>query len=49
MLYIYIKKEKSLKMKRDVGMACQKVRKQGRIKVIVDIQNPTNPNIFSQE
>ena len=25
------KKEKSLKMKRDVGMACQKVHKQGRI------------------
>ena len=33
------KKEKSLKMKRDVGMACQKVREQGRIKVMVNIQS----------
>ena len=28
---ILYKTEKSLKMKRDVGMACQKVHKQGRI------------------
>ena len=27
-------------MKRDVGMACKKVRGQGRIKVIVNIQSP---------
>ena len=32
--------EKSLKMKGDVGMACQKVHKQGKIKVMVSIQSP---------
>ena len=42
------KKEKSLKMKRDVGMACQKVHKQGRIKVMVNIQRLIHPYIFSQ-
>ena len=31
------KKEKSLKMKRDVEMACQKVHKQGKIKVMVSM------------
>ena len=35
-VYTY-KKEKLLKMKRDVGMACQKVHKQERIKVMVNI------------
>ena len=43
------KKEKSLKMKRDVGMACQKVHKQGRIKVMVNIQSLIHPYIFSQK
>ena len=33
------KKEKSLQMKEDVGMVCQKVHKQGRIKVMVSIQS----------
>ena len=47
-MYIY-KKEKSLKMKRDVGMACQKVHKQGRIKVMVNIQSLIHPYIFSQK
>ena len=42
------KKEKSLKMKGDVGMACQKVHKQGRIKVMVSIQSLIHPYIFSQ-
>ena len=37
------KKEKSLKMKRDVGMACQKVHKQGRMKVMVNIQSLIHP------
>ena len=46
-LNIY-KKEKSLKMKGDVGMACQKVHKQGRIKVMVSIQSLIHPYIFSQ-
>ena len=32
--------EKSLKMKGDVGMACQKVHKQGKINVMVSIQSP---------
>ena len=45
---IYYKKEKPLKMKGDVGMACQKVHKQGRIKVMVSIQSLIHPNIFSQ-
>ena len=36
------KKEKSLKMKRDEGMLCQKVHKKGRIKVMVNIQSPTS-------
>ena len=43
------KKEKSLKMKRDVGMACQKVHEQGRIKVMVNIQSLIHPYIFSQK
>jgi len=43
------KKEKSLKMKRDVGMASQKVHKQGRIKVMVNIRTLIHPNIFLQE
>ena len=44
------KKEKSLKMKRDVGMACQKVYKQGRIKVIVNIQSPIpTPLLFCEK
>ena len=42
------KKEKSLKMKGDVGMACQKVHKQGKIKVMVSIQSFIHPYIFSQ-
>ena len=42
------KKEKSLKMKGDVGMVCQKVHKQGRIKVMVSIQSLIHPYIFSQ-
>ena len=33
------KKEKSLKMKRDVGMACQKVHKRDDLKVKVNIQS----------
>ena len=48
LLLVYMK-EKSLKMKRDVGMACQKVHKQGTIKVMVSIQSLIHPNIFSQE
>jgi len=43
------KKEKSLKMKRDVGMACQKVHEQGRIEVMVNIQSLIHPYIFSQK
>ena len=39
----------SIKMKRDVGMACQKVHKQGRIKVMVNIQSLIHPYIFSQK
>ena len=35
-------------MKGDVGMACQKVHKQGRIKVMVSIQSLIHPYIFSQ-
>ena len=42
--YIYYKKEK---MKRDVGMVCQKVNRQERIKVMVNIQSLIHPNIFS--
>ena len=48
-LLIVYKKEKSLEMKRDVGMAYQKVHKQGTIKVMVNTQSPIHPNIFSQE
>ena len=35
-------------MKGDVGMMCQKVHKQGRIKVMVSIQSLIHPYIFSQ-
>ena len=35
-------------MKGDVGMVCQKVHKQGRIKVMVNIQSLIHPYIFSQ-
>ena len=42
-----IKQERE--MKRDVGMACQKVHKQGRVKVMLNIQSLIHPNIFSQE
>ena len=35
-------------MKRDVGMAYQKVRKQGMIKVMVNMQSIIHPYIFSQ-
>ena len=38
--YQKIWKEKSLQKKRDVGMTCRKVHKQGRIKVMVNIQSP---------
>ena len=31
---------RKIKMKGDVGMVCQKVYKQGRIKVMVSIQSP---------
>ena len=34
------KKEKSLKMKGDIGMAFQKVHKKGSIKVMVKLQSP---------
>ena len=36
-------------MKRDVGMACKKVHKQGSIKVMVNIQSLIHPYIFSQK
>ena len=36
-------------MKGDVGMAGQKVHKQGRIKVMVNIQSLIHPYIFSQK
>ena len=39
-------KKKSLKMKGDVGMACQKVHKQGRIKVMVSIQSPVPTSLL---
>ena len=46
-MYLY-KKEKSLKLKGDVGMACQKVHKQGRIKVMVSWHAiPTSPFNFN--
>ena len=35
-------------MKGDVGMACQKVHKQGKIKVMVNIQSLIYSYIFSQ-
>ena len=34
------KKIQKKNQKRDVGMVCQKVHKQGRIKVMVNIQSP---------
>jgi len=43
------KKEKSLKTKGDIGMACKKLHEQGRIKVIVNIQSLIHPYIFSQQ
>ena len=36
-------------IKNEIGMPCQKVHKQGRIKVMVNIQNLIHPNIFLQE
>ena len=48
LLLVYMK-EKSLEMKRDVGMACQKVHKQGTIKVMVSIQSLIHLYIFLQE
>jgi len=45
---IIYKKEKSLKMKRDVGMSCQKVHEQDRIEVMVKIQSLIHSYIFSQ-
>ena len=36
------KKEKSLKMKRDVGMASQKIHKQGKVKVNIHSPVPTS-------
>ena len=36
-------------MKRDVGMAYQKVHEQGRIKLMVNLQSLIHPYIFSQK
>ena len=46
------KKNHSKKKKKDVGMACQKkkkIHKQGRIKVMANIQSLLHPYTFSQK
>ena len=44
-----VTRKKNHKKKRDVGMVCQKVHKQGRIKVMVNIQSLIHPYIFAQK
>ena len=44
-----VTRKKNHKKKRDVGMVCQKVHKQRRIKVMVNIQSLIHPYIFSQK
>ena len=45
---LILQERKIIKMKRDVGIVCQKVHKQGRIKVMVRIQSLIHHYIFSQ-